>query len=146
MKIARIVLMVALVTGGVSCRYRPVETTMAGSWRLDAVDGKRMPIVLAPAPDPKIIREGLLLIYPDGVYTYDHWIEIREGQRVRAAGASAEGTWERDGDDIYLTDKATGAANFGTVYGTALKVVFGKEIHAFELVVLDPTVWQKGGT
>ena len=146
MKIARALVLTGLVLASVSCRYQPVETVMAGSWKLESVDGDQIPISLTPPPNPSYIREGLLLLYPDGVYTYDHWIENFDGTRVRASGTSAEGTWRRDGDDVYFTDKATGASNFGTVYGTAMKAIFNKQIHAFTLVVLDPTVWQKGGS
>ena len=145
MKTARIVLMVGLVAGVLSCRHQPVETPMAGSWKLEAVDGDQIPISLAPPPDAKYIREGLLLLYPDGVYTYDHWIEDFDGSRIKASGTSAEGTWERDGDDVYFTDKVTGVSHFGTAYGTALRVVFNKQIHDFTMILQDPTVWQKWG-
>lgn len=145
MKIPQVTFAIAAALLVTSCG-RPVESAVSGSWLLEAVDGDFVPIVLATVPELKIIREGLLLLYPDGKYTYDHWIEAREGPRVRAAGTSAEGTWVRDGDDVHLTDRATGATSFGTVYGTALRVVFGKEIHDFRLVLNDPTLWQKGGT
>jgi hypothetical protein len=145
MRIRQIGLVIAAAVTVASCGL-PVESAVSGSWLLEAVDGDRIPIDLPPAPEPRIIREGLLLLYPDGEYTYDHWIEIREGPRVRADGTSAEGTWVRDGDDVRLTDRATGATSFGTAYGTALRVVFGKEIHDFRLVLNDPTLWQKGGT
>ena len=142
----RLLVLIGLGLGAVSCKHQPVETPMAGSWKLEAVDGDHVPIDLAPPPEAKYIREGLLLLYPDGVYTYDHWIEDWDGRRIKASGTSAEGTWKRDGDDVYLTDKVTGASSFGTAYGTALRVVFGKQIHDFTMILQDPTVWQKGGT
>jgi hypothetical protein len=145
MRLPRIALVAAAATTMMSCG-RPVETVMSGSWVLEAVNGDRVPIDLPPVPEPRIIREGLLLLYPDGYYTYDHWIEINEGRRVKADGASADGTWRRDGDDVYLTDAVTGRTDFGTVYGTALRIVFDKDIHDFRLVLNDPTLWQKGGT
>ena len=125
---------------------RLVESTMSGAWELEAVNGDRIPIELSAAPDRRIIREGVLLIFPDGTYTYDHWIEGNAGPSVKASGASAGGSWERDGDDVRLTDGTTGKTSFGTAYGTTLRVIFGTDIHDFRLVTLDPTVWQKGGT
>ena len=145
MRFPRIALLLVAAATTTSCG-RPVETVMSGSWVLEAVNGDHIPIDLPPAPEPRIIREGLLLLYPDGYYTYDHWIEIDEGRKVRADGASADGTWKRDGDDLYLTNAVTGQTDFGTVYGTVLRVVFGTDIHDFKLVLNDPTLWQKGGT
>jgi hypothetical protein len=145
MRISRIAVLIAASITLMSCG-RLVESTMSGAWELEAVNGDLIPIELPPAPEPRVIREGVLLIFPDGTYTYDHWIEINEGPRVKAAGASAGGSWERDGDDLRLTDSATGKTSFGIAYGTTLRVIFGTDIHDFRLVTLDPTVWQKGGT
>ena len=145
MRVLRTAGLIAAAITMMSCG-RLVESTMSGAWELEAVNGDRIPIELPPAPEPRIIREGVLLIFPDGTYTYDHWIEVDQGPRVKAAGASAAGSWERDGDDVRLTDSVTGKTSFGTAYGTALRVIFGQDIHDFRLVTLDPTVWQKGGT
>ncbi|HEX5577113.1 MAG TPA: hypothetical protein VFX40_02000 [Gemmatimonadaceae bacterium] len=125
MRISRMAGLLAAAMTVTSCG-RLVESTMSGAWELEAVNGDLIPIVLPPAPEPRIIREGVLLIFPDGSYTYDHWIELSEGPSVRMAGASAGGSWERDGDDIRLTDWATGKTSFGTAYGTTLRVISGR--------------------
>jgi hypothetical protein len=142
---SRVAVLIASAMTVMSCG-RLVESTMSGAWELEAVNGDRIPIELSVAPERRIIREGVLLIFPDGTYTYDHWIEGNVGPSVKASGASAAGTWERDGDDVRLSDWVTGKTSFGTAYGTTLRVVFGTDIHDFRLVTLDPTVWQKGGT
>ena len=125
----------------------PVEPRIAGAWELSQRNGGPLPSVLETQPQTRVLTNGVLLIYPDGVYTYDYTLRIlATGSPARTEAVSEEGTWERKGHDLTLTRDGDGVVVKGTHYGPTLRLNFGADVHDFSLVMDDPTLWQKGGT
>lgn len=145
MRASRFSLVVAAAATTISCG-EALDNGVSGSWVLEAVNGDPVPIVVSSAPEPRILRNGLLLLYPDGHYTYDQWIQINGGGSVRVEGASAAGMWSAEGDEVHLTDAATGRIAIGTASGISLRVTFDGDLHQFRLVRNDATLWQPGIT
>src|SRR5687767_2999325 len=122
LRIALVVAVAAAASAVASCG-NPVESVVSGSWKLEAINGDTVPVVISPPPDSYMMTKGMLLLYPDGSYTYDHAFErrINFGQAV-ISGKGEQGEWERSGDDITLVNASTGAVVTGRVYGTKMRL------------------------
>jgi hypothetical protein len=119
----------------------PVESVMSGTWNLETLNGKPIPVQLASTPVSRVLIDAKLLIYPDGTYGYDFDYSVREGLGpFKREAAGEEGEWVRNGDDITLINDATGAKMTGRVFGTRMRLTSGTDVHDFYLILIDPTL------
>src|SRR5688572_12992142 len=121
----------------------PVESVMAGSWNLETLNGKPIPVQLSTGFPIRLLVDAKLLINPDGTYTYDLAYSVFEGVGLGPAkleAKSEKGEWVRSGDDVTLTNDATGAKMSGRVFGTRMRLTAGTDVHDFNLILIDPTL------
>jgi hypothetical protein len=118
-------LVLAVIGCGSDNSTTPTNTSVAGTWTLQTVNGSALPFTLATSPAKLEVLSYVVVVTSNGTWTSSEQTRTTIGtQPPVTATVTDAGTYTISGNNVALTSNTAGsAAQAGTVSGNTFTIV-----------------------
>jgi hypothetical protein len=116
-------LLVATMACGGDSPTQPTATSVAGTWRLQTINGTALPYVVAQTGADKVeLTSDVITAVPSGSFTQLTTVRVTQNGQVSTQSLPDAGSYTLNGSAVTFTFNSDGSTGTGSIGGNTLTV------------------------